>query len=53
MTKKTIPMVFHRPELKAEMVTEKDLSEVTEVWHTYFTEPFVRQMFPYTPSLIQ
>jgi hypothetical protein len=43
----------HKPNLKLDLATPKDLREITEVWYECFPEPFVRQMFPYTPTVIQ
>ena len=39
--------------MKLDLATAKDLREITEVWYTCFPEPFIRQMFPYTPAVIQ
>jgi hypothetical protein len=47
------PSISHTPEFKLDLATEKDILEITEVWYTCFPEPFIRQMFPYIPSVIQ
>jgi hypothetical protein len=47
------PPISHKPDLKLDLAYPKDLREITEVWYKCFPEPFIRQMFPYTPSVLQ
>lgn len=43
--------ITHTPSLKLYIATPTDLPEITSVWYTCFPEPFLRRMFPDTPSL--
>jgi hypothetical protein len=48
-----VSQISHKPELRLDIATSKDLREITEVWYKCFPEPGIRQMFPYTASVIQ
>jgi hypothetical protein len=43
----------YNPSFKLDLATPIDLKEITDVWYKCFPEPFIRQMFPHTRSIIQ
>ncbi|CZR52652.1 uncharacterized protein PAC_02529 [Phialocephala subalpina] len=51
MFKPDPPQITHTPSLQLHLATPTDLPEITIVWYTCFPEPFIRRMFPDTPSL--
>jgi hypothetical protein len=46
-----ITPLSHKPDLRLERVSIQDLSEITVLWYTCFSSPFMDKMFPPCPSL--